>query len=211
MRLLLGVLAAALCCAEATAQTSLPSSILKGLQICGAVEDTSQRLTCFDVLTKSLPEQDAETADSGKWNVRTTRSPIDDSTNVFLELSGERGIEDQYGRDAEISLHVACRENTTSAYLVFGGHFMSDIQGFGRVTYRIDQQKAQTRNFTESTDHEALGLWNGGSAIPWVKSMFGAKRMYVEATPFSESRVSDFLPISGIENAITPLREACRW
>lgn len=211
MRLFVGILAAALFSAETAAQTSLPSSILKGMQICSKVEDTTQRLTCFDVLAKSLPEPDADTADTGKWSVRTSTSPIDDSINVYLEISGERGIRDQYGRNAEISLHIACRENTTSAYLVFGGHFMSDIQGFGRVTYRIDQQKAQFKSFTESTDHEALGLWNGGSAIPWVKSMFGAKRMYVEATPFSESSVSDFLPIAGIENAITPLREACRW
>jgi len=88
---------------------------------------------------------------------------------------------------------------------------MSDLEGRGTVTYRIDTAKAQKKEFTESTDHEALGLWNGGSAIPWIKAMFGGARMYVEATPFSESAVSDFMPISGLEEAIKPLRESCGW
>ncbi|RYF35466.1 MAG: hypothetical protein EOO38_28875 [Cytophagaceae bacterium] len=88
---------------------------------------------------------------------------------------------------------------------------MSSLQGAGRVTFRVDNQKAETKNFEESNDHEALGLWSGGSSIPWIKSLFGGDRMYVEATPYSESRISDFFPIAGLEESVTPLREACGW
>lgn len=182
----------------------------ESLQSCAA-KPSSERLACYDALAEAEASTTKVATTPTEWTVRTTVSPVDDSKNVFLQVSGENGITNQYGQDADMTLTLACRENATSAYVFFGGHFMSSIQGAGRVTYRVDKQPAQTKNFEESNNHEALGLWNGGSAIPFIKSLFGGTSLYLEATPYSDNRVSDFFPIAGLEDAITPLREACGW
>ncbi len=182
----------------------------ESLQSCAA-KSASERLACYDALAEQEASVSKVSATRSEWTVRTTVSPVDDSKTVFLQVSGENGITNQYGQSAEMMLTLACRENTTSAYVFFGGHFMSSIQGAGRVTYRIDKQPAQTKNFEESNNHEALGLWSGGSAIPFIKALFGGNTLYLEATPYSENRVSDFFPIAGLEEAIVPLREACNW
>lgn len=106
---------------------------------------------------------------------------------------------------------IACRENTTSLYISFADHFMSSLQGRGIVTYRIDKAPAEKRRFLESNDNSVLGLWNGGSSIPFIKQLLGRNTLLVRATPFSDSSVTAEFPISGLEEVIEPLREACHW
>ncbi|MHA6297848.1 type VI secretion system-associated protein TagO [Devosia sp. CAU 1758] len=185
------------------------TSSAETLQTCAAKPDAT-RLACYDGLAEAAVLAVAAPT-KGKWTTHVQTSPVDDSKNVFLEVTGTDGITDQYGRESEITLTLACRENVTAAILNFGGLFMSDLNGAGRVTYRVDTQAAQTKSFSESNNHEALGLWNGGTSIPWIKSLFGGSKMYVEATPYSENAVSDYMPIAGLEEAIAPLREACGW
>src|SRR5690606_23149510 len=102
-------------------------------------------------------------------------------------------------------------ENSTNVHISFAEHFMADLQGGGRVTYRIDDQRAKTRNFRESNDHSVLGLWGGGNSIPWLRELFGSERLVVRATPFNESAVEGEFNITGLEEVIKPLREACNW
>lgn len=180
------------------------------LQTCAAKPDAI-RLACYDALAEATVSAKAVMPTASAWTVQIETSPVDDSKNVFLQVTGINGIPDRLGRDGDITLTLACRENVTSAILHFGGHFMSDLGNAGRVTYRIDTKPAQTKSFSESNNHEALGLWNGGTSIPWIKSLFGGTKMYVEATPYSENAISDFLPIAGLEEAVAPLREACGW
>lgn len=178
---------------------------------CTGIVDDQSRLTCYDGLFRPKIENSTPSPSAGKWGVTTETSPIDDSKRVFLSLAGREGIRNQYGQDAQITFTIACRENHTSMWFHFGGQFMSDLQGAGRVTYRIDSAPAQAKNFTESSNHEALGLWNGGTSIPFLKSLFGKQQLFVQAIPYSESAVNDFFDIAGLEEAIKPLREACHW
>lgn len=189
----------------------VPALQAETLQTCATLTDTAKRLECYDGLAVKEVAPVVIPQTKSEWSVRVTTSPIDDSKKVFLQVVGVNGVTTRYGQEGQLILTLACRENVTSAYISFGGHFMSDLNGSGRVTYRVDDKSAQRKSFSESNDHEALGLWNGGSAIPWIKSLFGGNRMYVEATPFSENAVSDFLPIAGLEDAIAPLRDACGW
>ena len=88
---------------------------------------------------------------------------------------------------------------------------MADIQGKGRITYRLDSEDAARHTFRESNDNQALGLWSGGQAIPFIKGMLGHDRMLIRATPFSDSTVTGEFNIAGLDEAIKPLREACNW
>jgi len=178
---------------------------------CGEIDLDAPRLRCYDSLFRPSTTIATPAQSTGKWQVTTEVSPIDDSAKVYLRLVGDNGIKDRFGREEQMTLTIACRENTTSLWVYFGGNFMSDNQGRGRVTYRIDSHTAQTKSFGESNNNMALGLWTGGASIPFVKSLFDGERLYLQATPFSDSVVSDFFSIGGLEKAIKPLREACNW
>jgi hypothetical protein len=75
------------------------------------------------------------------------------------------------------------------------------------IVSAISDAAAKTKSSDESNDNEALGLWSGGAAIPFIKELFGATTLLVRATPFNESAVTAELPIAGLEEAIKPLRE----
>ena len=116
-----------------------------------------------------------------------------------------------FGEPSRIHMTLRCKENTTA--LMIGGncHLASGFQGYGKVTYRLGDKKAKSKNFEVSTDNEALGLWDGGSAIPMIKEMLGQEKMIVRFTPFSMSPVEVEFDISGIDNAVADIRKSCNW
>ncbi|SMF05206.1 type VI secretion system protein VasI [Tistlia consotensis] len=176
---------------------------------CAKIADDNRRLTCFDLIFRKSSH--TEKADYSKWRVTIERSKIDDTTNVFMFLDARGEIRRRFGGTGYPTLVIACRENKTGLWLTFAGHFMADNGSYGDVTFRIDSEKAFDRSLSESTDHEALGLWSGDRSIPFIKQLFGKKTLLVRATPFSESSLTMEFPITGVEDAIEPLRKACHW
>lgn len=180
------------------------------IEQCTEIENSLDRLACYDEESGYTPEVKEEVVGSGDWRVHVETSKIDDSKNVFLTLYSEEQTNCPY-KSGSHSIHMACRENETNFWIRFGECFMSSIQGKGRVTYRLDSEQASRRNFRESNNNMALGLWSGGTAIPFIKKMIGHDRMIVRATPFSDSTVTGEYNIVGLEEAVKPLREACNW
>jgi len=208
---------------------STPVIAQEDIKVCHQFGSTVARLGCYDKASgfgASQPAGAEKTDDQGtsvdpevpakpshtpnKWRIRTVISDIDDSTNVFLSVTSKEVVRSRFGRSDYLTLFIQCRENTTLTYVHFAGNFMSDYQ-HGTVTYRLDKTPAQRIRMKESNDHEALGLWGGSKAIPFVKGMFGYDNLLVKATPHSENAVSAVFPIAGLEEAIKPLREACHW
>lgn len=146
------------------------------------------------------------------WRVSQWNSAMDDSPAVSLTTQSEGVYNGAYGGPSgSATLRLRCLENTTSLYIKLNGHFLADIQGYGRVPYRIDDQQQRTMRMRESTDNKALGLWTGGQAIPVIRRLFNHDQIIMRVTPFNQSAVTVTFPIDGIEEKIQPLREACHW
>lgn len=148
------------------------------------------------------------------WNVSEEVSPMDDSRNVYLSTRSNEAVPGRYGRSTvRPTLYVRCVENTTALVLHMDGHHMasSEYHTWGHVDMRIDDGKAFTKSMRQSTNNRSLGLWSGGTSIPVIRQMFGADQLIVRATPYSESPITMTFDISGLEEEITPLREACHW
>lgn len=176
---------------------------------CTAIESSLDRLACYDKEAGFEPEVKVFTG-NGDWQVRLETSKIDDSKEVFLTLYSTEQTNCPY-KEGRHSIHLACRENKTNIWVQFGECFMTSIQGNGRVTYRLDSEDAATKSFRESNNNMALGLWDGGSAIPFINGMIGHDKMVIRATPFSSSTVTGEYNIAGLDQAVRPLREACGW
>jgi type VI secretion system protein VasI len=138
-------------------------------------------------------------------------SDFQDTMDVFMSVMSEDPVSCGFLGSKKIRLYARCVENTTALIISTHCHVASGFSGYGTVEYRIDDNPASKRGFDESTNNRSLGLWNGGSSIPFLKSLFGAQELLVRFTPFNESPVTAKFNISGLEDAIAPLRESCHW
>ncbi|MDP2495878.1 type VI secretion system-associated protein TagO [Shimia thalassica] len=180
---------------------------------CLAIDNDLDRLACYDRESGRTPVTDVleNTPATGNWNIRTKTSDFKDTTDVYMTVESSEAVSCRsYGNANRITLMVRCLENTTSIFFYGDCHF-ADHNGYDKVEYRIDDNPAGSRRFDSSTDSKALGLWNGGSSIPFVKKLIGADELLLRATPFSESPITMKFNIVGLDEAIKPLRKECGW
>lgn len=136
-----------------------------------------------------------------------------DSKDVFLNTPAIESVQCRMHRRVQPHLVVRCKEGKTSLFITMEGCHMASSESFswGHVTYRLDADKAATVPMNASSDHSALGLWSGTTAVPLIKRMFGKSALLARMTPYSESAITVNFNIAGLEQAITPLRQACKW
>ncbi|TBF97416.1 type VI secretion system-associated protein TagO [Rhizobium leguminosarum] len=169
-------------------------------QDCATTPSDSDRLFCYDKIFK--PEPAAVSSAVSKWIVENEKSKMDDSDIFNISVTADT--------DGAL-LNIRCEEKVTSLYFTLGGTFMADIENYGRIRYRLDAEKTKSKSFVISTDNEALGLWSGGSAIPFVKQLLGHKTLTAEITGYNESTSTVEFDLTGIDEQIRPLRKQCGW
>jgi type VI secretion system protein VasI len=181
--------------------------------ICALLEDDRKRLDCYDLLfkkpqaEKSKPAAPAkpQTAGTGKWQVEEFISKLDDSTNVVVTVSALEPFRDTY-ESYLAALSVACREGETNVWI----NFQTTMTG-GQLVYRVDRNPARRLEVRHSTDYKALGVWEHGDAIAFAEQLLTADLLLVRAIPYGEEPVDTEFPVSGLAEAIKPLRKACNW
>ncbi len=200
---------------------------------CQSIADRDKRLDCYDTkaaaanagsevnscspddtgkITCTATTTVAE-APKSKWKVDSRTSAMADTTDIFMTIESNENVlcqsfESTPGR---IFLMARCMENTTAVMIGGNCHLASGFQGYGDVEYRLDDTKVKTKGFDVSTDNQALGLWSGGQAIPFLEAMMEHDVLRMRFTPFGMSRVEVSFDIAGMDEDIKPLREACGW
>ncbi|MCC7018122.1 MAG: hypothetical protein IT332_00110 [Ardenticatenales bacterium] len=76
------------------------------------------------------------------------------------------------------------------------------------VQIRLDDDPAQEITAREATESETLMFLDGQA---FASSLLGRKKMVFGFTPFEAPPAVATFNLTGIDNAITPLREACGW
>ena len=174
---------------------------------CAKLANPDSRLSCFDALFKTpVPVPQV-----GNWEVRETRSALTDKRDVSFRVLSQERVPGRFGRREYAILWISCSESTTRIYITWGGHFMSDLNGGGRVDFRIHTRAPGHLMMQRSNDHQALGFWQGQSSIPFIRQLLNGSELYVRAIPFNESRIEARFSIAGLNDAIRPLRSACNW
>jgi len=180
-------------------------------QECREVENDLDRLACYDRESGRTPVTETlDTPTESPWTVRSTQSEMTDDTTVTLTVDTEDALRCGF-TPSTATLVLRCQENTTVIYINTSCHLTSGVGGYGRVTYRFDDNPSETREFRDSTNNRSLGLWGGGKSIPLIKKMFSHSSALFRFTPYGDNAVTARFDVSGLEEAITPLREACHW
>jgi len=143
---------------------------------------------------------------NGAWHTSSETSPIDDSTNVFLSLASEDTIEGQFGGTVRPQLYVRCKEKKTELYVSWDVYLGIDET---QVLHRLDDRPARTSTWNISTDNKAT--FCGGSDLAFVRELIKHEKLLLRVTPYGEKPVMANFALTGLENAVLPLQEACGW
>lgn len=177
---------------------------------CAGVQAPALRLSCYDNLANHLGvgERMNEHAPQRGWHLRTERSSIAGSVNVYLSTPADQTFVAPSGQTVLPTLNLRCKENTTALLVGYGTHLG---QGKTQVTYRIDAQPPDREDWLLSTASSSVGLWKGNASIPFVNRLLDAEQLTLEVTPPGSSSVSSTFRVAGLTQAIEPLRTACHW
>jgi type VI secretion system protein VasI len=144
---------------------------------------------------------------TGKWRVSREHSSIDDSVSVFATLTSDSFDAWLHKGDGP-TLILRCMDHETSAYVATSLGAQPENGGDYTAAVRLDGQKAFKVSMREATSNDAL-VFSGGAAM--IKKMIGHKRMLFRWVPFDSPPAIATFDITGVGEAIKPLREACKW
>ncbi|RJL44582.1 type VI secretion protein [Pectobacterium carotovorum] len=183
---------------------------------CKSISDSKQRLACFDKVDKKAEapvsqKNDANddsnpTGDVGKWVINKEQSPLDDSWNVYVYQNAEEPIRGQFGQPVMPTLFLTCKEGKTNLFLNWDSYLGLDET---YMTHRVDSQKPVKKTWNISTDNKAV--FYTGKTILFIQELMKSKSLYTTIVPYSESPVSARFDLTGLSEAIKPLRGACKW
>lgn len=187
----------------------------KDIATCAAMQGDLDRLSCFDDFAKSsgldAPQPSKlDVADTGKWDVRRSVNPIDDSARVILSLTADQGTS-RWGD--EITFIARCQSNSTEAYIIWHDYLGDDSRSiyndYKNVTVRIGAATAEVQQWGLSTDNIATFAPSWAGSL--LKRMAQSNSLIVQVTPYNESPVTAIFDTTGMQNALIPLMEECGW
>lgn len=178
---------------------TVPSSALAH---CAMIEEDLPRLKCYDqiVTVHNVIEDNAATT-TGKWTLVNKIDPIDDTQTVNISLEADSGGS-RFSKP--IMLVARCDSKKTQVYIDWQTYLGSEAD----VTLRIGDNAAHTskwampRGKQQTFSHAPMAM---------LKEMLTANKMVAQVTPFNQKPYTAVFDTSGLDNAITALREACAW
>ncbi|WP_370979461.1 type VI secretion system-associated protein TagO [Agaribacterium sp. ZY112] len=173
---------------------------------CATIDSDLARLECYDALAQASGLAGKQTVPTqvqgkGKWSVSVDVNPVDDSKTVTLSLDADSG---QSKWRQPVYLIARCKSNKTEVYIGWNDYLGREAQ----VLTRVGSKKAVTSYWGMSTNSKATFH---NKPIPFLKEMLSENKLVAQVTPYNESPVTAVFDISGLQNAIKPLRETCAW
>jgi len=144
--------------------------------------------------------------DFGRWYVSESVDSEDGGDNVTLALASISGAAKFGGRFIVV---IRCDSGLTEFYINWNASLknknMNDSQD---VTYKVGNAAEVTELWYNSTDNKAT--FYSGNTINFIKGLFNEERFEARTEGFFSS-MDGVWDISGLDNAIAPLRKACSW
>lgn len=143
------------------------------------------------------------------WHINRGSSKMDD-TPSFSVLKDAKNSVQAWLKRVTPTLVLRCRENKTDVIFnvdtnftpVYGEHNKASIR------YRIDDNKAQSQYWGESTDGDAAFA---PQAISFLKSLRGAETLKIEFVPFNSNPATVEFDLRGLEPHLNEIAKTCGW
>jgi type VI secretion system protein VasI len=166
---------------------------------CSRIEDTSDRLACYDRLAQEVDE--VRSGDLGKWRVNVRDNPRDDSRTITLYLVATNVSPP---RDEAVFLFLRCRDGETTAHVTWNRALAN-----GETMIRLGGGEAERVYWNVSSDSEAT--FYPGETSDFVQILLGNELLALQVNPRDSLPMTAVFELAGLDRAIEPLREGCPW
>jgi hypothetical protein len=118
-----------------------------------------------------------------------------------LQLRAENDIPSSLrSQQVRPTLQVFCADGRVGFAVVFGRFIIAGTYANAHpVSYRLDDQPPAFASWAVSPTNRALGRWDDG--VRFVAALAGARRLVIEAQPWSEAPVVIEFDVTGLQEA----------
>jgi type VI secretion system protein VasI len=204
-----------------------PGTLQQGLERCLALKGTDTQLECFSAVGQRFEDCKSKGAKAdqlacfsslagstpapalsvpSKWKVHSKVEKLDGTTTVTLALDSSETVKPQYGRPEAATIIVRCLNNKTELYIDWP-EFLGVSRGI-EVRWRADNMPISTEAWSPSTDGKAAFAPN---PVAFLKKLVDRSELLLSVAPFGKVATTLTFPIAGLEEALRPLRAACKW
>ncbi|MEE4209545.1 MAG: hypothetical protein V2I43_09795, partial [Parvularcula sp.] len=153
------------------------SASAQSMQECAAMENSADRLACFDSLA-----QDAPPDTSSVWQFGMNEDPMDDSLMVFASTQSLEPVMDPYGFGiaTHASLGLFCVHDQLSIVVFYDMAMVNGLLNATQtITYRLDDMEPKRIRATASQDMKAVTLQGTRASTPFLEDLMTADEVLV--------------------------------
>jgi DNA-directed RNA polymerase subunit RPC12/RpoP len=133
------------------------------------------------------------------WQYSSRVSPIDDSTTHVLRLVANDKIPGVLNKTP--TLIIRHKEGETDVYFNTGSYLGSDNV---KVTHRLDKYKPTTLTWGLSTDSKSI--FYPTDVKTFINGLRFNKQLVIRLTPYNENPITAVFNLTGLEEAIEPMK-----
>lgn len=185
-----------------TISTPIAAQVSDGSE-CAQLNSSELRLSCYDSIFRDSKSSATNDGRSSAWKLDVTTSKLDDHQEVKLLLDS-----DLYNA----KLTIACRKPEILFRVSWGRTVFMNSQ---LIDYRIDENPPQKEYMSASRSGASIVFSSAhGPKIllqEFLQQLTKGKSLYLRAVTTGGYYSEATFNISGLEDALAPLRVACEW
>lgn len=145
---------------------------------------------------------------SGWWVIEEERAAIDDSLGV---IAVNYSAYDERSLSGPTALVARCREGDTSFIFLQDDYLISGSRRNSfDITYRIDENPAQSARWSELTSNKGAGIFGSG-AESFLRELHDAEGIFIRLTERNGQQHDVEFDLSGVKNTVEAVAGACGW
>jgi type VI secretion system protein VasI len=188
------VVAAGMCLVAGAAISQDTDSWADGAAKCKAMSDNLDKNRCLaDLMTNS-------------WGTTLSVDKLDGSKSIFVTIASADGMNLEQGVGKAYALSIRCLKNRTELLLswpAYLGHQAAEVR------WRLDRQPVTTERWSTSTSGRTAFAPN---PIDLTKKMLGRNEFVAGISAYGKATATTVtFRLAGLDEAIKPLRELCKW
>ena len=194
--------------------------VIIGITILSLYISDNKTTTATNAPSNKAPKQVEDETEPGKqttkpdtpndsWNVTRGASSMDDTPSISVSKDANNSSQ-AWLEKVTPTLIIRCRENKTDVIFATGTNFHTEYGEYNNasIRYRIDDKKAQSQYWGESTDGNAAFSPN---PVSLLKNMKDAKSLKIEFIPFNSNPSTAEFDLEGLRPHLEEIANTCKW
>jgi type VI secretion system protein VasI len=144
------------------------------------------------------------TGNKGKWILKESTSPVTGAKTALIYVMGDNTSTKYIGTLP--LLYIRCQDKQMDIFIDFAAYLGSSNN---MISYKIGADAFKSERWLASDSGTAL--FYPANVKDFSQSLFNKNSFAAEAQSYSNGKMTGVFDISGVENAITPVRQACGW